>query len=102
MERQFTSTEILRTENNALAIERAISALKDRLNEAPGIVLNDVLERCNPETHDGLIDWISTRSNDAPQRRLPREWSPNKNRRLWLLYAAADLERPVDPPGKVY
>lgn len=99
MNRQLTSTEILKIENDALAIEQAIVVLKDRLNEAPGNVLNDVLDRCNPETHDGLIDWISTRSNDIPQRRLPREWSPKKNLSLWILYAAADLERPASPPS---
>lgn len=99
MDRQFTSTEILQKENNALAIERAVLVLKDRLNEAPGNVLNDVLDRCDPETHNGLIDWISTRSSSAPHRRLPREWSPKKNRSLWILYAAADLERPVEPPA---
>lgn len=99
MDRQFSSTEILQKENNVLAIEQAIVVLKDRLNEAPGNVLNDVLERCHSETHNGLITWISARSNGTPKRRLPREWSPKKNRSLWILYAAADLERPTHPPA---
>lgn len=98
MERKFTSVEILQWENNELAIERAVGVLKDRLSEAPVGVLNDVLQRCNPQIHDGLIDWITNHPDAHNRTRLPRAWSPKRNRGLWVLYAAADLDRPDTPP----
>lgn len=97
MDRQFTSTEILSWENNELAIERAIEVLKSRLSEAPKAVLNDVLQRCDPDTHEQLIGWIADRAS-TEKVRLPRDWSPKKNLTLWILYAAADLDRPEQPP----
>ena len=98
MERLFTSVELLDQENNALAIERAIGILKSRLNEAPEAVLNDVLKRCDATTHQDLIGWISDRIETKHRTRLPRDWSPKRNRSLWILYAAADLNRPQSPP----
>ena len=98
MDRLYTSTEILSWENNDVAIENAIEVLKARLDAVPATVLNDVLDRCDPDTHHGLIDWISTQTGALQQRRLPREWSPKRNRSLWILYAAADLDRPDTPP----
>ena len=96
--RQYTSVEILEWENNALAIERAVEVLKDQLADAPTGVLNDVMRRCDPKTHDDLIGWIADQPEVANSGRLPRAWSPKRNRRLWMLYAAADLERPENPP----
>ena len=99
MDRLYTSTQISAWENNDLAIQNAIEVLKTRLDEVPQNVLHDVLHRCDPDTHDTLIDWISSRRGARRQRRLPREWSPKRNRSLWILYAAADLDRPRDPPA---
>jgi len=90
--------EILEWENNALAIERAIEVLKTRLHDAPEGVLNDVLKRCDPDTHVALIDWIDARPKSPGRHRVPRTWSPKRNPRVWTLYAAADLERPARPP----
>lgn len=99
MERQFASTELYALENEALAIENAIETLKVRLLKAPESVANDVLERCDPAKHGDLIDWIEARC--APRNsRLPREWSPKRNTALWLLYQAANLSCPVDPPRR--
>ena len=100
MERTLTSYPVpyLAMENNDCAVETAIETLKTKLDKAPGAVLNDVMRRCDPGTHGALIDWIADRSSEATARRLPREWSPTKNRRLWLLYTAADLSCPVQPP----
>ena len=97
MERQFASTELYALENNALAIENAIETLKCRRRDAPGEVANDVLARCHPDTHADLIDWIRSRYEPA-KGRLPRNWSPKRNTRTWLLYHAANLECPPDPP----
>lgn len=99
MERQFASTALYALENNAVAIENAIATLKIRLREAPQGVANDVLARCDPATHGELIDWI--RSECAPGgKRVPREWSPRRNPGVWLLYYAANLECPADPPRR--
>ena len=99
MERQFASTELYAIENNTVAIERAIDVLKRRLRDAPEGVANDVLARCKPDTHAGLIDWLKL---EYPQstRRLPRTWSPKRNPSLWMLYYAADLDCPPDPPRR--
>lgn len=97
MDRKFASTELYVLENNALAIENAIQTLKTRLREAPESVANDVLGRCDPSTHAELIDWI--RSECAPvARRVPRQWSPKRNTGVWLLYHAANLVCPPEPP----
>lgn len=97
MERQFASTELLALENNELAIERAIGVLKNRLRDAPNEVANDVLARCDPATHNDLIAWIEAQCAPA-KGRLPRAWSPKKSTRTWLLYHAANLECPPEPP----
>ncbi|MEM7752044.1 MAG: hypothetical protein AAF230_01455 [Pseudomonadota bacterium] len=99
MERQFASTELYALENEALAIENAIETLKTRLRNAPGGVANDVLERCDPARHGDLIDWIQLECVPA-NGRLPRDWSPKRNTGVWLLYHAANLACPVDPPRK--
>ena len=78
--------------------EKSVKTLKTRLKDAPECVLNDVLDRCDPETHGELIDWIFTRSDAPAPGRLPRAWSPKKNKKVWILYAAADLNRPEHPP----
>lgn len=97
MERKFASTELYALENDALAIETAIEILKMRLLKAPESVANDVLERCDPTLHGDLIEWIEAEC--APHNsRLPREWSPKRNTGIWLLYRAANLSCPVDPP----
>ncbi len=96
-ERQYASTEILAWENNDLAIENAIETLKVRLAEAPEGVANDVLGRCDPRTHAALIDWLGGKVTSTAQP-VPRAWSPKKNPLVWLLYKAADLECPADPP----
>lgn len=99
MERQFASTELMALENNALAIERAVDVLKSRLRDAPSGVANDVLERCDPVTHAELMEWI--RSQCAPtSKRVPRHWSPNRNTGTWLLYQAANLACPPNPPRR--
>lgn len=98
LDRKFASTEIVAWENNALAIENAIEILKARLADAPNGVANDILDRCDPETHAGLIDWLGTKVTPKAQR-LPKDWSPKRNRKVWLLYKAADLSCPDDPPG---
>lgn len=97
MERKFASTELQALENNTLAIERAIETLKARLRDAPQGVANDVLTRCDPTTHADLIDWIRETCEPANQR-LPRKWSPKRNTGVWLLYHAANLECPPNPP----
>lgn len=97
MERQFASTELYALEDNALAIENAISILKDRLANAPESVIRDVLRRCDPETHGALIDWLSG-LDPSRARRVPRQWSPKRNLRVWMLYRAADLKCPANPP----
>ncbi len=97
MERQFASTELYALENNALAIETAIEALKARLRDAPQGVANDVLARCRPETHAKLMDWLEP-ACASRARRIPRDWSPKRNTGVWLLYQAADLDCPDDPP----
>ena len=97
IERKYTLTEISAWENNDLAVENAIETLKTRLTEAPEGVTNDVLSRCNPETHAGLIDWLGGKVIPNAQP-VPRAWSPSKNARVWLLYKAADLECPERPP----
>ena len=97
MERQFASTELYALENNSLAIENAIEILKRRLRQAPESVANDVLQRCNPNTHEELIDWIQNECTPA-SKRVPRRWSPKKNAGVWLLYHAANLECPPNPP----
>ena len=99
MNRHYTATEILAWENNDLAIERAIETLKNRLSEAPEGVLNDVMKRCHPDRHGELIGWLSDRVQPSRFRRVPRAWSPKRNRPLWILYAAADLDRPRHPPA---
>ena len=68
MDRLYTSTEILSWENNDVAIENAIEVLKARLDAVPATVLNDVLDRCDPDTHHGLIDWISTQTGALQQQ----------------------------------
>lgn len=99
LERKFASTEILARENNALAIENAIEVLKMRLADAPNGVANDILDRCDPKTHAGLIDWLGGQvvSNSG---RVPKNWSPKRNPSVWLLYKAADLSCPDDPPRR--
>ena len=97
MERKFASTELQALENNASAIERAIEALKARLRDAPQGVANDVLTRCDPTAHAELIDWIHETCKPA-NGRPPRNWSPKRNTRVWLLYYAANLECPPNPP----
>lgn len=99
MDRPFASTEILAWENNDLAILNAIEVLKKRLAEAPEGVASDILDRCDPETHAGLIDWLGGQVAPKP-RRLPRDWSPKRNRRTWILYKAADLTCPDTPPNR--
>lgn len=99
MKRLFASTELQALENNALAIENAIETLKARLRSAPEGVAEDVLKRCTPETHRDLIEWIRTECPPV-RRRLPRQWSPKCNTGIWLLYRAADLECPLDPPRR--
>ena len=81
-----------------MAIEHAIGVLKNRLADAPEGVLDDVLKRCDTETHKDLIGWLSRRASTSRRKRIPREWSPKRNQSLWILYAAADLDRPLDPP----
>lgn len=98
MERQFASTELYALEDNALAIEYAIERVKSRLRDAPAGVANDVLNRCDPETHADLIDWLGNQQSN--KRRVPRAWSPKRNIRLWLLYHAAALNCPPDPPRR--
>lgn len=98
MDRLYSSVEITSWENNELAIENAIEVLKGRLRNAPEGVLNDVLQRCDPNTHESLVAWIHTRLDRPTGKRVPRTWSPNKNRSLWVLYAAANLDRPERPP----
>ena len=99
MERQFASTELMAIENNALAIERAVDILKSRLRDAPSGVSKDVLERCDPATHADLIEWIH--SECAPtSKRVPRTWSPRRNTGIWLLYHAANLSCPPNPPRR--
>ncbi|MDA8585875.1 hypothetical protein N9L47_06325 [Rhodobacteraceae bacterium] len=100
MDRLYTSVEILSRENNELAIKHAIERVKSRLNAAPDGVLDDVLDRCNPETHGDLIGWIYSRTRQTKKKRPPRDWSPKRNRKLWLLYTAADLDCPADPPAR--
>ena len=97
MERLFASTELYALEDNALAIENAIETLKTRLLDAPLGVANDVLRRCDPDTHADLIDWLSDRC-DARWRRLPKAWSPKRDLGTWMLYQAADLNCPDCPP----
>lgn len=97
VEWQYAFTDILALENNDLAIENAIETLKTKLVDAPEGVANDVLNRCHPETHAGLIDWLGGKVTPNAQP-VPRAWSPQKNTRIWLLYKAADLECPADPP----
>lgn len=99
LERKFASTELYALENDFLAIENAVETLKRRLHGAPQGVANDVLQRCDPERHAELIDWIQA-SCPPDQRRLPRSWSPKRNTGLWLLYHAAALECPHDPPRR--
>ena len=100
MERQFASTELYALENNALALENAIEILKARLRMAPQCVANDVLARCDPVTHGELIAWI--RAECIPGRgRIPRDWSPRRNTGVWLLYRAADLACPSNPPRRL-
>ncbi len=98
MERLYSSVEITSWEENDLAIARAVDVLKQRLDGAPAVVLKDILRRCDPQMHHDLVDWVSDRIKDKPGRRLPRTWSPKRNRSLWILYAAADLDRPENPP----
>ena len=44
-----------------------------------------------------LIGWLE--GQVAPRkRRVPRDWSPKKNRKVWILYKAADLTCPDHPP----
>lgn len=97
MDQRFASTEIEAWENNDLAIANAIENLKERLADAPAGVVNDVLERCDPDTHAAFIDWLKDRTTPK-KRRVPRDWSPKKNRKVWLLYHAANLECPANPP----
>lgn len=97
MDRKFASTELYALENNALAIETAIAVLKSRLRDAPPPVANDVLRRCDPEMHGDLIDWIQAQC-DPKRGRTPRRWSPHRNTSVWILYQAANLECPPNPP----
>ena len=98
LDRKYASTEILAWENNTLAIENAIEVLKSRLADAPEGVANDILDRCDPKTHASLIDWIDGQVGPKSGR-VPRNWSPKRSRSVWLLYKAADLSCPEDPPG---
>lgn len=97
MDRKFASTELYALENNALAIEKAIETLKTRLRDAPQGVANDVLTRCDPTSHADLIDWIQSECTPAAHR-VPRSWSPKRNTGVWILYRAANLACPPDPP----
>lgn len=97
MDRKFASTELYALENNVLAIENAIEILKTRLRGAPQGVVNDVLTRCDPATHADLILWIRSECNPAAQR-VPRAWSPKRSIGIWILYHAANLACPPEPP----
>lgn len=95
----YSTVEIEAWEANSLAIENAIARVKSRLADAPEGVLADVRDRCDPDTHADLIDWIGDKVKKAhPLLRLPAVWSPKHNRRLWILYTAANLKCPDDPP----
>lgn len=97
MKRRFASAELYALENNDVAIERAIEQVKLRLLDAPDGVAGDVLKRCKPETHADLINWLKMQKTPS-SRRIPRNWSPKRNVGLWLLYQAAELSCPVNPP----
>jgi len=83
MERQFASTELYALEDNALAVENAISVLKARLAHAPQAVVNDVIRRCDPDTHQALIDSVSGRGFALPaDTAADRAEFPRRPRRI--------------------
>ena len=99
--RQYTSVEILAWEENALAVNTAIDVLKSHLEAIPDLpaVWRDVQARCKDEVHLGLIDWIDQHMPPGhAQGGLPKAYSPKRNLSTWMLYQAADLECPDEPP----
>jgi hypothetical protein len=103
LNRPYTSVEILARENNALAIGRAVVALKAHLETIPDepAIWRDVYARCKDELHIELIRWIEDRLPPKTAReRFPKIYSPKHNLSVWMLYQAADLECPDDPPKR--
>lgn len=103
LNRPYTSVEILARENNALAVGRAVAALKSHLETVPDqpAVWRDVHARCKEELHLGLIQWIEGRLPPKDGReRFPKTHSPKHNLSVWMLYQAADLNCPDDPPKR--
>ena len=102
--REYTSVEILAWENNALAISRAVALLKGHLQAIPHLsVWRDVHARCKPEVHLDLIQWIEERfPPKQADDRLPKVHSPAHNLAVWMLYQAADLKCPDDPPRRYW
>lgn len=101
--RAYTSVEILARENNALAVNRAVSVLKahlESMTDQPA-VWRDVHARCKEEQHLSLIQWIEDRMPAQTGReRFPKVYSPKHNLSVWMLYQAADLDCPIEPPKR--
>lgn len=103
MERLYSSVEIMSWLAHDEAVETAMDAVKAALKDAPASVCRDVLARCDVEKHEPLIAWLHMRLNDGAigKRRVPRAYSPKHNARAWMLYYAADLECPPNPPRRM-
>ncbi len=103
LNRPYTSVEILARENNALAIARGVAALKSYLEDHGDhpAVWRDVYARRKDERHIDLIQWIEGHMPREEKRaRFPKANSPKHTLSVWLLYQAADLECPSDPPKR--
>ena len=103
MDREYSSVEILAWEDNARAIDRAMDVLKHRLKDAPVAVLQDVANRIDPEVHAPLAAWLRSQpgvSGEPKPRRVPKTHSPKHSLSVWMLYHAADLDCPSDPPNR--
>ncbi|MEP4903779.1 MAG: hypothetical protein ABJX82_18415 [Paracoccaceae bacterium] len=103
LNRPYTSVEILARENSALAIGRGVAALKTHLetvSDQPA-VWRDVHARCKEEQHISLMQWIEGRLPPKNGReRFSKEHSPKHNLAVWMLYQAANLDCPDDPPKR--
>lgn len=103
LNRPYTSVEILARENSALAVGQGVVTLKaylENLSDQPA-VWRDVLARCKDEKHLSLMQWIEEYMPPATGRdRFPKAHSPKHNLSVWMLYRAADLKCPHEPPKK--
>lgn len=90
--RQYTSVEKLAWEENALAVNTAVSVLKTHLEAIPDLraVWRVVLARCNEKLHLGLIGWIAQHMLPSDAQKAPAKSN------FHLRSALTEPKRPGD------